>query len=238
MAKVLCIMGESGSGKTTAMRNLDPATTFYIDADKKGMSWKNWRKQYNTEAHNYIRTDDPELIRKTLYQLNTDNSMLAVWAKRNQKEYKPMSEEGKAAAMKVRTVVLDTLNGVMVGQEMRNIHVNGYGKWTDLCEYIWDIVDYCLTMRDDLTVIILCHSETISDDNGVVFTHIKTNGRKLEKMVLESKMTTVLLAKRVNGEYVLLTRLDNSTCKTPMGSFEAEAVPNDIVPVIQALEEY
>ena len=34
MAKVIGIMGESGSGKTTSMQNLDPKTTFYIDADK------------------------------------------------------------------------------------------------------------------------------------------------------------------------------------------------------------
>lgn len=27
MSKVICIMGESGSGKTTSMRNLDPKTT-------------------------------------------------------------------------------------------------------------------------------------------------------------------------------------------------------------------
>ena len=31
---VVCVMGESGSGKTTAMRTLDPETTFYIDCDK------------------------------------------------------------------------------------------------------------------------------------------------------------------------------------------------------------
>ena len=49
MSKVICIAGESGSGKTTSMRNLDPKTTYYIDADCKGLSWKGWRKQYNTE---------------------------------------------------------------------------------------------------------------------------------------------------------------------------------------------
>lgn len=38
MSKVICIAGESGSGKTTAMRNLDPKTTLYIDCDKKGLS--------------------------------------------------------------------------------------------------------------------------------------------------------------------------------------------------------
>ena len=55
MSKVICIAGESGSGKTTSMRNLDPKSTYYIDADKKGLSWKGWRKQYNKENKNYLR---------------------------------------------------------------------------------------------------------------------------------------------------------------------------------------
>ena len=46
MSKVIAIMGESGAGKTTSMRNLDPTTTFYIDCDKKGLSWKGWKKQW------------------------------------------------------------------------------------------------------------------------------------------------------------------------------------------------
>ena len=62
MAKVICIMGESGSGKTTSCRNLDPTTTYYIDADRKGLSWKGWRKQYNTENKNYLCVDDPKTI--------------------------------------------------------------------------------------------------------------------------------------------------------------------------------
>lgn len=37
MSAVIGVMGESGSGKTTAMRNLPPKQTFYCDCDKKGM---------------------------------------------------------------------------------------------------------------------------------------------------------------------------------------------------------
>lgn len=40
MAKVIGIMGESGSGKTTSCRNLDPSTTYYIDCDKKDLTGK------------------------------------------------------------------------------------------------------------------------------------------------------------------------------------------------------
>ena len=32
----------------------------------------------------------------------------------------------------IQTIVIDTINGIMVGEEMRNIKVNGYGKWTGI----------------------------------------------------------------------------------------------------------
>ena len=121
---------------------------------------------------------------------------------------------------------------------MRNAKVTGYGKWTDLAAYIYEIVDYTLLMRDDLTVIILAHSETISDENGYIFTRMKTNGRKLDKIVLESKLTTVLLAECRDGNYIFHTHSDRSSAKTPLGAFEEDEIDNDIVKVMKALEEY
>ena len=214
MSMVIGVMGESGSGKTTSMRNLDPKTTFYIDCDKKGLSWKGWKKQY-IKDENYFTTDSPTNVIQILKAVN------------NNEKYQH-----------IRTVVIDTINGVMVAEEMRNAKVNGFGKWTDLAQYVWSIFDYCLTMRDDLNVIILAHSITDTDDNGVVFTHIRTNGRKLEKIVLESKLTTVLLALCKDGKYIFKTSADRSSVKTPMGSFNTDEIDNDIVKVIKALEEF
>ena len=93
-------------------------------------------------------------------------------------------------------------------------------------------------MRSDLTIIIVAHSITESDDNGLLFTHIRTNGRKLEKIVLESKLTTVLLAECKDGRYIFHTRADRSSVKTPLGAFEQDEIDNDIVAVLKALEEY
>lgn len=215
MAKVIGIMGESGSGKTTSMRNLDPQTTFYIDCDKKGMSWKGWRQQYSGDLHNYFCTDNPSTVMNLLEKINRQENM-----------------------SHVKTVVIDTINGIMVAEEMRNIKVNGYGKWTDLAAYIFAIIDFALTMRPDVTVLILCHCETISDDNGYVFTRIKTNGRKLDKIVLESKLTTVLHAVQHDGKYVFKTHADRSTAKTPYGAFAEDEIENDIVKVMDVLKEY
>ena len=215
MAKTYCIMGESGSGKTTSLRTLPPESTFIVDCDKKGESWKGWRDQYNGKKQNYCATDTPATVMSILKHINEDES------------YK-----------KIKTVVIDTINGVMVSEEMRNAKVQGFGKWTDLAQYVWEIFDYCLTMRDDVTVIIIAHSITDTDDNGIVFTHIRTNGRKLEKIVLESKLNVVLLAECKDGKYIFHTKADRSSVKTPMGAFEDDEIPNDAAAVIKALEEF
>lgn len=215
MSKILCIMGESGSGKTTSMRNLDPATTIYFDCDKKGLSWKGWRNQYNKENENYVVTDDQEVILKSFMKINQSD------------KYKH-----------VKTIVIDTLNGIMVADEIRRAKEKSYDKWMDLAVAVYHIIDYALTMRDDLVIIFTAHTQTERDDSGYVFTHVKTNGKKLDKIVLESKFPTVLHAKVINNEYIFETKANFSTAKTPLGAFEANKVQNDIVKVIKALEEY
>lgn len=215
MAKTICIMGESGSGKTTSTRTLDPLTTFYIDCDKKGLPYKKWRNLYNGDKKNYVATDAPNTVLSILKHINDDE------------EYKH-----------IKTIVIDTVNAIMVSEEMRNAKVQGFGKWTDLAQYVWEIFDYCLTMRNDLTVVIIAHSITDTDDAGLVFTHIRTNGRKLEKIVLESKLNVVLLAECKDGNYIFHTKPDRSSVKTPIDMFEEDEIPNDLSLVLKALEEY
>ena len=218
MAKVIGVMGESGSGKTTAMRNLPPEETIYIDADKKGLNWKGWRKQYNIDNKNYAVSDSFGLASGLLRRIN------------EQDQFKH-----------IKYVVIDTLNGMMVAEEMRILAMQSGDKrsaWSDLASNGWTIINQCLEMREDLTVIILCHSETISDENGIIRTRIKTNGRKLEKLVLESKMTTVIWAVRQDGKYKFILSADDSTCKVPLGSFDTDECDNDIMIVIKALEDF
>ena len=73
------------------MRNLDPKTTLYIDCDKKGLSWKGWRTQYNEKNRNYIRTDFATVVEQALKKVDQD----AGWKR-------------------FKVVVIDTLNGLMV----------------------------------------------------------------------------------------------------------------------------
>ena len=154
MSKVICIAGESGSGKTTSMRNLDPETTMYIDCDKKGLSWKGWRNQYNGEKKNYLKTDFPQVALQALKKIDKEE------------QYKH-----------IRVVVVDTINGLMIADEMRRCKEKGYDKWQDLAQSIYDLIDYALTMRDDVTIIFVAHTQTDHDDNGYMFTRIKKAGQ-------------------------------------------------------------
>ena len=218
MGKVIGVMGESGSGKTTAMRNLPPDETFYIDCDKKGLNWKGWRTQYSTEKKNYWSSDSFSVVARLLEKIDKEEQF-----------------------QRIRYVVIDTINGMMVAEEMRILSMQSGDKrsaWSDLAQNGWSIVNKALELRDSLTVIILCHSETVSDDNGIIKTRIKTNGRKLEKLVLESKMTTVVWAVRQDGKYKFILSADGSTCKVPMNAFQTDECDNDIMLVIKALEEY
>ena len=212
MAKAICIIGESGAGKTTSLRNLDPNETYFIDADKKKSAWRGFRQQYNTEKKNYMATDNP-------------NQILALM-------------KGISEKTQLKYIVIDTLNGVMVGEEIRRSKEKGFDKWADLVVYIYSILDIVSELRDDLTVIYTAHSETERTEDGYMWTRMKTTGKKLNKLVPESKFNVVLLARCKEGKYIFETHSNNSTAKTPLGAFEEDEIPNDIVPVLKVLEEY
>ena len=215
MSKLICLMGESGSGKTTALRNLPPAETCYIDADGKGLSWKGWKNSFAEAKQNYLRSTDPILILKTMNWIDSNPE-----------------------AKKFKYIVIDTLNSIMVADEMRRSKEKGYDKWVDLAQSVYTIVTHSNELRDDLTVILLAHTQTDTEDDGYRFIHLKTNGKKLNKICLESFMTTVLLARKSGEKYILETTANHSSAKSPMGAFTNNEIDNDIMPVLEALKEY
>ena len=62
----------------------------------------------------------------------------------------------------------------MLDYEIEQMKVTGYSKWIDLTQYIWNICTLASKLRDDITVIIVMHSETIQNETtGREFTRIK-----------------------------------------------------------------
>jgi adenylate kinase family enzyme len=213
MSRVICIAGESGAGKTTSLRNLDPKTTYIIDSDRKGLSWKGWKSQYNKDNKNYLQTSDVDKV----------SSIIAGIADK---------------VLHIKTIIIDTINTMMIDDEFKRSKEKGFDKWLDLATSVWGLVSSSHLYRDDLTIVFMAHTQTERDDSGFMFTRIKTSGKKLDKIVLESKFTTVLIAKCVNGNHIFETQSKNSTAKSPMGCFEDFEIENDLNKVIKKLEVY
>ena len=214
MSKAICVMGESGSGKTTSLRTLNPDETYIIDADGKGLSWKGWRQQYNADKKNYIITDN-------------QNNILGIMQGISEKR------------PNIHNIVIDTINSVMIADERRRINEKNYDKWSDLAWAVYDITLLASRLRDDLNIIVLAHTQTEIDDvTGERFTRILTNGKKLNKIGLEKYFTTVLLCKATADGFVFETKANSSTAKTPFGAFDSDTIPNDMQAALSALAEF
>ena len=210
MAKMLLIMGEPASGKTVSLRNIPKNELYYIDCDKKGLNYKGWKNDFNEEKKNYLRSNDGEFIAKC---------MQGISEKREDIKY----------------IAIDTINSIMIADEMKRSKDKNFDKWVDLASCIFNLINIVPDLRDDLTVIFIGHTQT--DDEG--FTRLLTNGKKLNKIGLEKYFDTVLIAKNNDGKYVFETTSPNSTARVPMGCYEGEQyIDNDLYEIIKELKEY
>lgn len=213
MANLIGIMGEPGTGKTSSLKSLNPEETFYCDCDGKGLNWRGWRQQYSVDKKNYVKTSFPQIVIKYLNNV-------------------------AEKAPHIKYFVVDTVNNLMVSDEMRRCKEKGYDKWMDLASSVWDLVDLPGTLRDDLTVILIFHTQTEMTDAGYEFTRIKTNGRKTEKNNIDSKFNWLFRSVKMDGKYYFETTANNSTARTPMDAFNDDYVPNDITMILNTMEEF
>lgn len=209
MAKMLLVMGEPASGKTVSLRNIPKNELYYIDCDKKGMNFKGWKNEFNEEKKNYCRTNDGEVVKKLLQGISTNRQ-------------------------DIHYIAIDTINSIMIADEMTRMKGKNYNEWQDLAKCIFELIDIVPDLRDDITVIFNGHIQT--DDDG--FVRLLTNGRKLNKIGLEKYFDTVLITKIVDGKYMFETHSEKSTARVPMG-FECEQyIDNDLYEVIKQLKEF
>ena len=215
MSRTILIYGQSGAGKTTSCRHLNPKHTFYIDCDGKGLSWHGWRKSFNAENKNYIRSD-------TLDPTSKRNLATVI-----------RSVAASDAYSHIKTIVVDGLTTVMTLDVMRRADEKGFDKWRDLAYSVLQIIRDANYYRDDLDIVFIGHVDT--DDESVnPVAHLKTSGRKLGQIVLESFFTTVLYAKTDGENYWFETTARNSTAKAPKGALD-DRVDNDLAAVLVIL---
>lgn len=140
---------------------------------------------------------------------------------------------------KIKRVIIDTINTAMLDKEMFDKR-NGYSKWSELAEGVYDLMRLPLT-RNDFIIYYFAHTDDV-ENNKETYERVKANGRKLEKIVLESLCTIVLYSRLevTMGEreyYFQTNNLGFDTSKSPEGMFP-DRIPNDLQFVDKSIREY
>lgn len=213
MSIATLVIGESGTGKSTSLLNLDPQETLLIQAVKKPLPFpsKNWKPVKKGEGGSVFVTDN--------------SSHIVAAMQRTDKE----------------VILIDDFQYVLANEFMRrvtDVEVGNaaFAKYNEIARHAWDVLMEASGLPDHKRVYILSHTST--DDFGK--TKIKTIGKLLdEKIVLEGLVTIVLRTAVINEQYVFRTRNSGSdTVKTPLGLFETETIDNDLKKVDDAICDY
>lgn len=225
-AETIAIVGESGTGKSTSLRNLNPEETFIISTTGKPLPFRGWKKKYapikvsaDGISGNYFTSSKWDQIMKILQIVD-----------------KKMPH--------IKQVIVDDFQYVLSYEFVDRATETGYQKFSELAQHAMEILRYSEKMRDDCKMIFLTHSENVGDAMNPKYV-IKTVGKLLaEKVTLEGLFTYIFFTRVGEGadgrmEYKLLTNSDG-TCvaKTSYGMFEEMEIDNDLNEIIKVIDEY
>ena len=218
-SKLIGIVGETGTGKSTAIKHLDPKETYIINVASKELPFKGSGKLYNEDNRNYKEIDDPTEITRLL---------------------KTISEK----APHIKNIVIEDSNYLMGFRMVEKAMETGFTKFSVMAKDMVDMFRTARSLRDDLCIFYFSHPETIEDAGEIVGYKIKTAGKLIDNQVLLEGLLTVCLYTDVEETkdgviYSFLTnRYRKKPAKSPDGMFHETKIPNDLQYVKDHVIEY
>ena len=116
MAELIAVVGDSGSGKTTSIRNLDPSKTFIISTTGKRPGIKGAKKKY------------PD------FTINRESKEMQgnFYTSSNIESIKKMMQIVNAKLPEVTVLIIDDFQYLQAFEAMARVDEKGYGKFTDM----------------------------------------------------------------------------------------------------------
>ena len=138
---------------------------------------------------------------------------------------------------KAKALVIDDSQYMMVFEEFNRAKESGYGKFTDMAQNFYFLVQTAIKETSPDTVVYFLH-HTESDETGRV--KAKNVGKMIDsKLTLEGLFPIVLLAGTDGTQYWFDTQSDGyTTAKSPMEMFKEKRIDNDLKQVDRTIREY
>jgi hypothetical protein len=149
----------------------------------------------------------------------------------------------------VKNIVLDDIIYVMRKEYFSRAKESGYGKYTELDSHFQQIISTCESLRQDLNVFFILHSEDVISDSSVTGYKVSTIGKLLDTQYNPVEVVPMVLyayvkydekGKPTYGFYTHATKEGNVEipAKSPEGMFEEDFIPNDLGLVVEAMNKY
>ncbi len=215
MGKIVYIIGDSGTGKSTSIRTLNPESTYIINVCNKDLPFKGSANKYRIKSDynrgNLYITNDPSKIIKYIEGIS---------------EQRP----------DIKTLIIDDFGYIISHQIFATAMQKGYDKFVLLAQAVDKILDAIQNARNDLYVFITWHTELT--ESGTY--KVKTSGKMIDNHIKpEGKAAIVLHTQIRDQKYKFITQNDGvHMAKSPMGLFDDLLIDNDLQFVINKMNEY
>lgn len=167
MAITVGIYGISGDGKSTSIvinpdgkydtenyQGMLSEETIIINADRKKLPYKS--------------TDWVE--GKNVFSISSKDQIIALLNSINK-------------GTKIKSIFIDTINGIMLDYEMLESKKLTFDKWNDLAKDIYELITICNGLREDLIIYLSGHVTLYTDVDGNESKCLVTNGRLLPVLI-------------------------------------------------------
>lgn len=217
MSIATLILGKSGTGKSTSLRNMSPADTLLIQVIRKPLpfrskNWTYWHKESNP-AGNVMVTEDWSSIIKVM------------------------------RGTKRKVIVIDDFQYLLANEFMRRTDERGFDKFTDIAKHAWEVMTVASDLAPDVRVYMLSHVEE-NESTGAM--KMKTIGKLLDEKITPEGLVTIVLRTHVedsatsaDDKFWFVTQNNGlDTTKSPIGLFEDGRIKNDLSVVDSAITDY
>lgn len=130
MSVSIMVLGESGTGKSASLRNMNPAETLLIQSVKKPLPFKSKEWKSVTDGGNVYVSDQSDSIIKAMTKTRRS------------------------------VIVLDDFQYILANEFMRRSEERGFDKFSDIGRHAWDILMAASSLPDVVRVYILGHTQT------------------------------------------------------------------------------
>ena len=223
MSNFVVVLGASGHGKSTSIKSLNPEETIVINVLGKRLPFKGSAKSYNSE-------------KKNLFKISSWDKTIVLLDKVNKLE-------------RIKNIIIDDGIYLMRNEFFERASERGYDKYNELADHFRRIIQKCSSLRDDLNIFMMLHTEPIETDGGIRSYKASSVGKLLDKLYdpLENVTITLYCEPQFDengvptfGFYTHKLRVEGIEipAKTPEGMFEEDFIPNDLGLVVDAMNKY